>query len=143
MAAIVIYKGHTGNWPDNDELPSSVYASTHGYKNWFNEWWWPNGHTKAYAHCIAAAHNDRDGYYNLHAKIEEAPNAPWWVFGVGRSDDNMSTYEGGCREFARVFDKYEHVEPHHLVYKARAFIKDETTGASDGEYNQDGMVMED
>ncbi len=55
----------------------------------------------------------------------------------------MSTYEDGCREFASVFGQYDHVEPHHLVYKARAFIKDETTDATDGEFNQDGMVMED
>ena len=143
LAAIVVYHGHTGDWPDNDELPSSVYASTHGIKKWFNKWWWHNGHTIVHVHCIAAAHNDRAGYYNLHAKIEEAPNAPWWVWGVEEDDDDMSTYTDGCRAFATLYEKYEFVEPHHLVYKARAFIKDTTTDTTDGEFNQDGMVMED
>ncbi len=50
LATFVLYQGYTESWPDNDELPSSLYASTHGYKNWFNKWWWPNGHTKAHAH---------------------------------------------------------------------------------------------
>lgn len=143
LAAIVVYHGHTDDWPANNNLTGSVYASTHGFKNWDPPGFLSNGSTSVHVHCIAAAHWDRNGYYNLHAKIEEADNAPWWVFGVEMDDDSMSTYEGGCREFAEVNNTYTFVQPDHLVYKARAFIKDTTTGATDGEYNQDGMVMED
>ena len=144
LIAAVLYDGHTDDWPDNDDLPSSVYASTHGEKEWFaNLFQLGNPHTRVHVHCIAAAHWDRDGYYNLWAQIEEAPNAPWWVFLVGRNDNNMNLFEDGCREFASLWEYYDWVRPWHLVYKARAFIKDETTGAKDGEFNQDGMVMED
>ena len=84
LTAVVLYDGHTDDWPDNNDLPSSVYASTHGAKEWFNDFWKiGNPHTRVHVHCIAAAHGDRDGYYNLWAQIEEAPNAPWWVYHVG------------------------------------------------------------
>ncbi len=75
--------------------------------------------------------------------MEEAEDAPWWVWNVESDVDNMSTFESGCREYAQIWDQIDDVSPHHLVWKARAFIKDETTGATDGELNIEGMVYED
>ena len=142
------YEGNTGNWPANNNLPSSVYASTHGFARRTTQPHPLNPRvevpgTEFHVHCIAAAHWDRQGYYNLHAKVEEAEDAPWWVFAIEDDDDNMSTYFTGCREFAYLHYFKFNISPEHAVWKARAYIKDETTGASDGEYNENGMVQED
>lgn len=148
FALMVVYQGHTGEWPDNNNLPSSVYASTHGFARAGTQPHPLNPRVEApgtefHVHCIAAAHWDRDGYYNLHAKVEEAPDAPWWVFNIGDDDDNMSTYQDGCREFASLHYFKFNISPEHAIWKARAYIKDETTGVSDGEFNVNGMVYED
>ena len=143
IASIHVFQGYTSEYMSIDYLPSSLYADTHGYKDWFNETFPIPDYTEVHVHSFAAADMDYNGYYNLYTQVRETDDAPWHVWGIGRDDDSMSVYESGCRAFAMIWDRLRDVSPHHFTWKARAFIKDETTDTSDGEFNVDGMVYED
>lgn len=131
LVIIVVYCGYTDDWPDNNILLMGTEIHTDGHAS---EVWNPpkplqgNGYTQVHTHCIAAAKANKQGFFNLLAKIEEADDAPWWVFWVGKKDPNANTFQGGCREFASANNTYTFVKPKHLVWTVTGSITDQTTG---------------
>lgn len=149
LIVILTHNGRTDDFPDNSELPSSVYAGTHGGRTPFRyntmlglkvvKWG-----ERIHAHSIAAAHWDRNGFYDIYALIIKRPGAPWWATMPTQFDHYMNLFRDGCREEAELLEEYRWgtlAPPDQVQWSSYAYIRDRTTGATDVQYNLEGMIL--